>query len=333
MVYIITVNYRTSNLVKQCLLSLNAQKIDAQRAQFPDIKVVVVDNHSEDDSVPDLRAFIQSRGWEAWVDLLPMPKNGGFAYGCNAGIRHVFAQDSADSYVMLLNPDTEVRIGAVATLSAFLDAHPKVGIVGSQLENSTGGIERSAHTFHSPISEMLEGARLGVLSRMFQQYETSAHDYHETSQCDWVSGSSMMIRKRLIDDIGMLDEAYFLYFEEVDFFYRAAKAGWQTWYVPDAKVMHIEGAATGIKLSKRRPAYWYNSRRRYFIKHHGVLGLILADMLWFLGRLSFVTRRFFKLGAQKTYHDPKYLMWDLLSGDVASVLTGRAWRLEKEKVE
>jgi GT2 family glycosyltransferase len=143
----------------------------------------------------------------------------------------------------------------------------------------------------------------------------------------------MMIRKRLIDDIGLLDEAFFLYFEEVDFFYRAANAGWQTWYVPTSKVMHIEGASTGIKLTKRRPKYWYNSRRRYFIKHHGVLGLVYTDLLWLLGRLSFLIRRFLKLGAQKMHNDPKWLMLDLLGGDFLAIFTGRAWRLEKEKIK
>jgi GT2 family glycosyltransferase len=225
---------------------------------------------------------------------------------------------------MLLNPDTLVRADAIANLSHFMDTNPHVGIAGSQLENSDGGIENSAHRFHSLMSEFLEGARLGLLSRLFSQYETTPPLKTGNFQCDWVSGSSMMIRRELIDNIGMLDEGFFLYFEEVDFFYRAKKSGWQTWYVPTATVMHIEGASTGIKSAKRRPQYWYDSRRRFFIKHHGILGLVCADILWGLGRFSYVMRRLLRLGAQRISADPKFLAWDLLVGDAKAILNGKA---------
>lgn len=319
-IYIVIVNYKTPELVFQCLESLNNQ-INTLNSG----KVIVVDNCSADGSVEKLNAYVQSKSWGAWIDILPMLRNGGFAYGCNAGIRHAFALDSTVDYVMLLNPDTLVRVGAIKGLSDFMDANPHVGITGSQLENSDGGIENSAHRFHSPISELLEGARLGLLSRIFPQYEITPPRHQGAHQCDWVSGASMMIRRHLLDEIGLLDEAFFLYFEEVDFFYRSAKAGWQTWYVPAAKVMHIEGAATGIKSIKRRPQYWYDSRRRFFIKHHGVLGLICADILWALGRLSFVLRRLLKLGAQGQIVDPKFLAWDLLMGDAKAILNGKPY--------
>ncbi|MBC7756003.1 MAG: glycosyltransferase family 2 protein, partial [Bdellovibrio sp.] len=146
----------------------------------------------------------------------------------------------------------------------------------------------------------------------------------------WVSGASMMIRRQLINEIGLLDENFFLYFEEVDFFHRAKVAGWQTWYVPVAKVMHIEGAATGIKSAKRRPQYWYDSRRRYFIKHQGVFALVCADILWGLGRLSYVLRRAIKFGGQGDNTDPKWLAWDLLAGDAKSLVTGKIAIKNKE---
>jgi GT2 family glycosyltransferase len=137
----------------------------------------------------------------------------------------------------------------------------------------------------------------------------------------------MIIRRKVIEDIGMMDEGFFLYFEEVDFFQRAARAGWQTWYVPESIVMHIEGASTGIKSIKRRPAYWYNSRRRYFVKHYGVSGLLLADLLLSLGRLTFSIRRFLRLGAQGELQDPKWFMFDLLLSDFRALITGKIWHL------
>ena len=302
----------------QCLASINQQN-DALNGG----RVIVVDNNSQDGSAEKLANYVQKNDLNSWIEIVQMPRNGGFAYGCNAGIKCVLVLDSAANYVMLLNPDTLVRENAIATLSHFMDANHQVGIAGSQIENSEGGVENSAHRFHSLMGEFLEGVRLGILSRLFSKYETTPVLKTGNFQCDWVSGASMMIRRQLIQDIGLLDEGFFLYFEEVDFFYRAAKAGWQTWYLPAAKVMHIEGAATGIKSAKRRPKYWYDSRRRYFIKHHGVLGLVCADALWGIGRFSYLLRRLIRLGAQGQSKDPKFLAWDLLVGDAKAILISK----------
>lgn len=252
---IVSVNYKTAELaLKSCTLLVEQLN--------PNCIVFIVDNFSEDGSSQTIAKHIKENNWSNQVKLIAMPKNGGFAYGSNAGIRE--ALKLGCDYVMLLNPDTEIRSGAIETLAQYLDKHLEVGIVGSQLENQEGGTENSAHHFHSPIGELLESARLGVLTKLLSKYEVTPSRQSIAHQCDWVSGSSMMIRRKVFDDIGLLDEIYFLYFEEVDFFFRAKKAGWQTWYVPDSKVMHIEGASTGIKFRKRRPSYWYESRRRVF---------------------------------------------------------------------
>lgn len=324
--YIVIVNYKTADLVAQCLESLATQVNTLNGG-----KVIIIDNDSNDDSVGQLQAFTKSKNYGLWVELIAMPRNGGFAYGCNAGIKHILSIDHAVNYVMLLNPDTLVRAGAIASLVGFMDANNLAGIAGSQLENIEGVIESSAHRFQTPISELLEGARLGLLSQLFSQYDTTPPFNSNVHQCNWVSGSSMIIRRQVFEQIGLLDEAYFLYFEEVDFFYRSAKAGWQTWYVPSAKVMHIEGASTGIKSANRRPKYWYDSRRRYFLKHYGMFGLMSADFLWVIGRFSFVLRRFFGLIRNTYTNDPKYLTWDIVSGDVHNILSGKAWQLDKEK--
>ena len=324
-IYIVIVNYRTAELVTQCLESL-----DEQQGALNGGKIIIIDNHSEDGSDSKLRNLIESKTWNSWVELLVMPRNGGFAYGCNVGIKHILSADKIPNYVMLLNPDTIVRKSAITNLADFMDANVHVGITGSQLENYEGGIENSAHRFPSPVSELLEGARLSLLSRIFSRYETTPPLRQIAHQSDWVSGSSMMIRRQVFEEIGLLDEAFFLYFEEVDFFFRSAKVGWQTWYVPTAKVMHIEGASTGIKSAKRRPQYWYDSRRRFFIKHYGVFGLITADFLWGIGRLSFVLRRFLGLVAKTYASDPEYLMRDIFIGDIRAILSVKNWYLKKE---
>lgn len=324
-VAIVIVNYKTADLTMQSVMS-----VLPQLSGFTNRTVFVVDNASGDESDKKLVEFIEENRLENTVKLLLMPINGGFAYGSNAGIRAAIANQS--DFIMLLNPDTIVRKGAIAALCDFLAHHAEIGIVGSQLENIDGHVENSAHRFPSILGQLLESARLRLLDKLFPHRVLTLLASATPHPCDWVSGSSMMVRRQVFEQVGLLDESFFLYFEEVDFFYRTNKAGWQTWYVPDSKVMHMEGAATGIKSISRRPAYWYASRRRYFIKQHGVLGLLAADAMWTIGHISYVVRRALKLGAQGPNNDPKWLMWDLLSGDILSTLSGQAWRLQKEKI-
>ncbi|MES2182642.1 MAG: glycosyltransferase family 2 protein [Pseudomonadota bacterium] len=320
-IWIITVNYRTANLVIESLRAIAVQK-EALGGGW----VMIVDNASGDGSEEAILSAIQSEGWSHWVSITPMSRNGGFAFGNNVGFSQALLSNQVD-YLLLLNPDSLVRQNAIEELVTFMETHPHVGIAGSRLENVDGGIECSAHKFHSPFSELLDGARLGALTRMLSSYEVTPPLRDDAYACDWVSGSSMIIRRKVIEDIGFMDEGFFLYFEEVDFFFRAARAGWQTWYVPESIVMHIEGVSTGIKSTQRRPAYWYNSRRRYFVKHYGILGLILADLLWSIGRFTFLVRRFLKLGAQGTLRDPKYYSFDLLWGDLRAILNGEIWKI------
>jgi N-acetylglucosaminyl-diphospho-decaprenol L-rhamnosyltransferase len=320
--WIITINYRTADLAIQSLHALAPQKDALEGGQ-----VVIVDNASGDGSVEKISSAIQLHDWSSWARAIPMSRNGGFAFGNNVGFSQALSSQNHVDYLLLLNPDSSARPGAIEKLITFMNEHPDVGIAGSRLENVDGGIECSAHAFHSPVSELVGGARLNLLTRYLSAYEVTPPLRNEAHRCDWVSGSSMIIRRKVIEDIGLMDEGFFLYFEEVDFFQRAAKAGWQTWYVPESVVMHIEGASTGIKSTSRRPAYWYNSRRRYFVKHYGVSGLIIADLLLSIGRLSFWLRRLLKLGAQGKLQDPMWFMFDLLRSDIRAILTGKIWRI------
>jgi GT2 family glycosyltransferase len=227
--------------------------------------------------------------------------------------------------MMLLNPDTVAREGAIKALVVFMDGHSRAGIAGSLLENADGGVECSAHRIHSPLSELDAGARLGLLSRLLHRYVVSEPPAAEAHQCDWVSGASLIVRRAVLEQVGLMDDGYFLYFEEVDYCRRAQQAGWECWYVPDSRVMHLEGASTGIRATaKRRAKYWYDSRRRFFVKHYGIIGLVVADVHWAIGRSSFLLRRSLHLGAQSNVnYDPKWFMFDLLWGDVRAIMTGQ----------
>ena len=328
--WIVIVNYRTADLVVDCLNSLFAQISD-----FKNIRVVVVDNNSDDGSVAKLATAIEREGWSSWAEVIPLDFNGGFAFGNNAGIRMALSSIKPVDYIMLLNPDTVAPPGAIKALVGFMDTHPGAGIAGSQLENADGSVECSAHTFPSPLGELEGAARLGLLSRLLGRHKDVIPSPTLAHQCDWVSGASMIFRRQVIEDIGLMDERYFLYFEEVDICRRAHQAGWQCWFVPDSRVIHLEGASTGIRTTaKRRAGYWYESRRRFFVKYYGISGLVAADVLWAVGRLSFLIRKGLRFGAgsQESY-DPKWFMFDLLWGDLRAILTGRVWKIAHEGLQ
>lgn len=322
-VFIIIVNYRTAPLVVQCLASL-APQLTALRGG----RVVVVDNASGDGSVAHIDAAIDRQGWGSWAETIAQPHNGGFAYGNNTGIDRAREIDPRFDAVVLLNPDTLARPDAIERLVGFLESHADAGIAGGAIEDEAGCLQVSAHAKPSPVGELDEAAQFGPLSRLLAGRSTIGPKAGATS-CDWVSGAFMAIRREVLDAVGPLDEGFFLYFEEVDYCVRARRHGWSCWFVPDARVMHLEGASTGIRLARRRrPAYWYASRRRFFVKCYGIAGLLAADLLWAMGRLSLVLRRSLKLGGRASLdHEPERLASDLLAGDFKAWAKGELRRI------
>jgi GT2 family glycosyltransferase len=317
---IVIVNYRTAPLVAECLRS-----IAEQAANLGGMRVVVADNASGDDSTSTLGGLIEREGWGGWVSLLALPRNGGFAAGNNAAIGLATGFERPD-YFVLLNPDTICRPGAIGALVDFMESHPRAGIAGSRLEDASGAPAHSAHNFFSPLGELEAGARLGILSRALGRFAVTPPAREQRHECGWVSGAALAVRASVFKQIGLFDEGFFLYFEEVDFCARARKAGWQVWHVPESRVVHFEGAATGIQDARRRRApYWYHSRRRYFVKHHGVAGLLMADALWALGRGSLALRRALGLGSGDGAPEPRRFAADLLWGDLRALVDGEVW--------
>jgi GT2 family glycosyltransferase len=257
---------------------------------------------------------------------LPLERNGGFASANNAILRQALSSRDPPDFVYLLNPDTVVRPGALRALLDVLEHDPRIGIAGSALESPAGVLECAAHQMIRPLSELVQGARLHILTRLIPRYVVSPPCKPLPHACEWVSGAAMMIRRKVLDDIGLLDDKFFLYFDEVDYCFRALSAGWQIWHVPQSRVLHREGASTGIREPGRRPQYWYDSRRRFFVKSYGVAGLILADLCWAVGRLSLHLRRLLRLGGT-VQGDPRWLSLDILWGDAKAIVTGQAFRI------
>lgn len=310
---VVIVNYRTGPLVVDCLRSL---------ASEPDVRegracVVVVDNASGDGSAARIRQAIETNGWQAWVSVLESERNGGFAYGNNLAVRAALQSGRPPAYFWLLNPDTVVRPGALGHLVQFMREHPGAGIAGGGIDEGDGRAWPYAFRFPSVWSELENSLRLGLASRLLSRHAVARRMGDRPEEVEWVSGATMMVRREVFEAIGLMDEGYFLYFEETDFCLRAARAGWLCWHVPQSRVMHIAGQSTGmtgrLAVVPRRPAYWFESRRRYFVKNHGWAYGALADVVWILGFASWRVRRWM-LGKEDT--DPPRMLLDFIQHSV-----------------
>lgn len=306
-VLVSVVNYRSAELVCRMLPDLIRQ-IDKSRD-----RIVIVDNQSPDDSFEVLCKFVVSSDFTELVDVVLADKNGGFSFGNNLAIKTAVEKyKTSPSFVWLLNPDTQVLDEALANLVSFLDSYTNAGILGSRLESENGAPQESAFNFCSLASEMLTSTSIGYLNRIFSKSLVSLNYIPDSpTRCDWVAGASMFIRYSVIEDIGLMDETYFLYFEETDFCLQSIRAGWECWYVPTSRVKHFVGQSTGIvsgdSLRRRRPKYWFQSRQYYFLKNHGLLYTVAADLIWGIG-FSFLQIRYFL--QRKKGNDPDFMLRD-----------------------
>ncbi len=247
----------------------------------------MVEGGSGDGSAERLAAAIHTGGWGGWCDLLVLTENRGFAAGNNAAIRPLLAGPDPPDSVLLLNPDTVVRPGAVRALVEFLGANPAVGIAGSRLEDPDGTPQRSAFRFPTVAGELEAAARSGPVSRLLGRWVVAPPVRGDAHRTDWVAGASILVRREVFESVGLLDEGYFLYYEETDFCRRAARAGWPCWYVPESRVVHLVGQSSGVttpgRAPRRLPAYWFESRARYFRRSHGAGYALLASAAWLAG--------------------------------------------------
>jgi GT2 family glycosyltransferase len=245
--------------------------------------VVIVDNAS---GAQDLAGLQGLRG-KGDVTLLESARNLGFAGANNMAIRHIMEHGSAE-YFLLLNPDTILRPGAVETLVRFLEEYPEAACVGPRLEDADGTAQQSAFSNPSPVSEFMRGASIGPIERLLRRWRVHGPIIDVAQRADWLSGACVLARREVFNKAGLLDDGFFMYYEETDFFRRAGKLGLQAWYEPKAHVVHLVGQSSGIKIlpgEKRLPGYWFESRHRYFRKHYGWLGALLADYFWVNGHI------------------------------------------------
>lgn len=276
---IILLNYRTPALVGSCIESLVSELAGPNR------RLVVVDNASDDDSVASIRASLAQHRLEDRSEVVVAERNGGFSYGHNRGIEAI----SADFY-LLLNSDTLVRPGAMTELIRAAENDPAAGLIAPRLEWPDATPQESCFRYASPVSEFLAAARTGPLDSLGHRFSVALPvPQAGLADVEWVSFAAVLIRRDVLEQVGPLDEGYFMYFEDMDYCRRARSAGWRIRYVPEAHVAHLRGGSSTVKeqfsTRARVPDYYWRSRNRYFARFYGGKpGAVLTNLAWMLGR-------------------------------------------------
>lgn len=250
---LIIVNWNTRDLLAGCLESLRFNVSTFERLS---IETFVVDNASTDGSVQMVRERFP------WVQLFENPENAGFARANNQGI-----QASKGQYILLLNSDTVVHPGALETLLTFMDEHPQAGACGPRLLNGDGSLQPSVHPMLTPTREFW---RLLFLDRLWPlaTYPQDRWDVTTPKPVETIKGACLLLRRTALDQVGLLDESYFMYTEEVDLCYRLARAGWQLWYVPQSVVTHF-GGGSSKQIQEEMYLELYRSKVRFYRKFGG----------------------------------------------------------------
>ena len=263
---IVIVNWNTRDLLASCLqaiLNNNHISIDNYQSDRMEIgalivEVIVVDNNSTDGS-----SQMVSQNFP-WVQLVENSKNIGFASANNQAI-----QQCSGRYVLLLNPDTEMRSDLLQTLVQFMDTHSDVGAVGPRTLNPDGSLQTSCYPAPTLSRELWRLLHLDAIFP-YGSYRMTDWNLSQPRVVGGLQGSCLLLRRAALDQVGLLDERYFIYSEEVDLCYRLQQAGWQLYWVPQAQIVHYGGQSTQ-QAAEKMFLQLYRGKLIYFRKHYGWL--------------------------------------------------------------
>jgi GT2 family glycosyltransferase len=248
---IVIVSYRSRDVLGPCL--------EALRAHPPakPMRVWVVDNDSQDGTVE----YVRGRYPE--VEVISSEGNLGFSAANNVVLRR-----TDTPYVLVLNPDTRVTEGALDALLELMESRPDVGICGPRLVRGDGTLDHAAkRSFPTPLSALGHFAGLGR-RRSHGRLAAYRAPEIESGPVDAVNGAFMLIRRRALEAVGLFDEGYWMYMEDLDLCYRFARAGWVTWYEPSATVVHLKGRASGRHRGVRLTYWFHYGMQRFYRKHY-----------------------------------------------------------------
>jgi len=281
---IVLVNYRTPNLAIDCLGTVLPELAEINA------RVIIVDNNSGDGSYDIIQEWLRKNDTDNKNCLIKSQINIGFSSGNNIGIKALKAR-----YYLLLNSDTLVRPGVIKMMLEAIVASPDTGIVSPRLEWMDEAGQVSCFRFPGLVSEFCRAAQTGWLDRLFNKYIVALPLQSKLSKPQWTSFACVLIKDEVFQQIGLMDEKYFMYFEDIEFCYRARNAGWDIINFPDARVVHLRGGSSPVKENtinrKRLPSYYYESRTLFYYQTYGWPGLTFANILWEAGRLISKSRQ------------------------------------------
>ncbi len=283
---VIIVNYNVCAYLRQCLDSVR------RATQGIDAEVIVVDNASTDSTVQEITTH------EPWVRLIANQENLGFSGANNQAIRQ-----STGEYVLLLNPDTIVGEETIHEAIAFLDHHPEAGALGTRMLKADGGFalesRRGVPTPFTAACKMLGLCTLFPKSRLFGRYYMRYLDENQPARIDIISGAYMMLRRTALNEVGLLDDTFFMYGEDIDISYRMLKGGWLNYYLPHP-ILHYKGESTQ-KTSFRYVKNFYNAMLIFYDKHFGgknrLPGILIRIAIYLMGSIEYLLRQYYRLKA------------------------------------
>ena len=270
---VVIVNWNVRDLLRRCLRSLLQPATYNPQPASHDLQpeIIVIDNASRDGSTEMLRAEFPQ------VRLIANRENRGFTAANNQGL--ALAQGR---YLLLLNPDTEVVDDALAVMVGYMDEHPAVGVLGPRLRYPDGRPQSSRRRFPTFATALVESTVVQEWwpdNRLLRRYYMADTPDDAIQEVDWLVGACLLVRREVYEQVGGLDEGFFMYSEELDWCRRIKDAGWKVVYLPTATVIHHEGKSSEQVVAARH-IHFQSSKVRYFRKHHGALW---AEALrWFL---------------------------------------------------
>lgn len=286
---IVIVSWNTRDLLAQCLTSLGE---DLQTCPQWQVETFVIDNASHDGS-----GAMVGKDFP-WVHLIQNERNTGFASANNQAIRM-----SQGRYVLLLNPDTKVSIGAMQALIEFMEATPAAGAAGSRLINADGTLQPSCHPRPTLVRELWRLLHLDLFYA-YAIYKMASWSSTQPRLVDVVQGASMLIRREVLAQTGSLDTDYFIYSEEVDLCYRIQQAGWAIYWVPQSVVVHYGGQSTQ-QVAAEMFLRLYQGKVLYFRKNRGGLAASIYKIILLIAaivRLAVSPLAWFVAPAQRAHH-------------------------------
>jgi GT2 family glycosyltransferase len=272
---IVVLTWNTRELVLDCLASIEREILSRRDAGRIEVETIVVDNGSADGTVEAVRRRFP------WAELIPLPHNIGFAAGNNAGLRKISGR-----HAVLLNSDTVVLRDAFEICVRYLDGHPDVGVVGPQLLNPDCSKQNCIHNYPSLVTELVPKP---LLESLFpRRFPSKRYEHAGPIDVEAVLGACLFVRREVLDQVGPMPEDYFFFLEETDWCWRIRDAGWRVVHVPEARVVHVHGAATKKKIPARTRIEYHRSLYHFFRKNRGVGPAAAVVALRVVKALSYV---------------------------------------------